>query len=370
MSDWLKNEVEYLSQLSVPAAAFSALVVATGGLLILLGFVGFALQANARRPDSQIGAPPRHRFLAVMSALCLSVGALLLLVLGVMLPLFFARLDLRRHLDRHLNMVATIESEQLTLTLMSHKKYQDPKRLNPYQFKIFSQHGEDGIIAEIFRRIGTTNRSFVEFGASDGRENNTAYLLRTGGWGGLWIDADTEALNLARSNFRNEIAEGRLTVTEALITAENIEDLFKQGKVPAEPDLLSIDIDHNDYHVWNKIINYRPRCVVIEYNGSFAPTISWVVPYDPKAWGNTGFGCGNGASLKALEELGHKKGYSLVNCEMAGVNAFFVRDDLLKDHFAAPFTAENHYEPFRKAQLESYYFANDLPGLRIETGAR
>src|SRR5215469_12827924 len=88
---------------------------------------------------------------------------------------------------------------------------------------------------------------------------------------------------------------------------------------------------------------------LIEYNAVVPPTMSWVVPYDPKAFGFAKFGDlpHNGASLKALEELGAKKGYSLVGCDLCGVNAFFVRNDLLGDYFAAPYTAENHYEPFR-----------------------
>ncbi len=73
--------------------------------------------------------------------------------------------------------------------------------------------------------------------------------------------------------------------------------------------------------------------------------MSWVIPYDPKGmWDGTSH---TGASLKALGELGARKGYSLVGCNISGVNAFFVRDDLLGDHFAAPYTAENHYEPSR-----------------------
>ena len=91
----------------------------------------------------------------------------------------------------------------------------------------------------------------------------------------------------------------------------------------------------------------RPRVVIVEYNAGLPPTYSWKIPYDPKAYGFNPMGNGNGASLKALEELGAEKGYSLVGCTLTGVNAFFVRNDLLGDHFAAPYTAENHYEPFR-----------------------
>jgi len=122
-------------------------------------------------------------------------------------------------------------------------------------------------------------------------------------------------------------------------------------EVPEEFDLLSVDIDRNDYHVWEKITHYRPRVVVIEYNSGVPPSMSWVVPYEAKAFGLSSFGTGNGASLKALEELGAKKGYSLVGCELCGVNCFFVRNDLIADRFAVPYTAENHFEPPRLAQI-------------------
>ena len=92
-----------------------------------------------------------------------------------------------------------------------------------------------------------------------------------------------------------------------MITAENIEDLFRQGKVPEEFDLLCIDIDRNDYYVWEKITHYRPRVVVIEYNSGIPPSMSWVIPYDAKAFGWHSFGNGNGASLKALEDSGTRK---------------------------------------------------------------
>jgi hypothetical protein len=88
--------------------------------------------------------------------------------------------------------------------------------------------------------------------------------------------------------------------------------------------------------------------------------MSWVVPYDPKAWGWHRYG--NGASLKALEQLGSEKGYSLVGCNLSGVNAFFVRNDLLKDAFSAPYTAEHHFEPFRYLTFQRYPFERSTLG--------
>ena len=152
-------------------------------------------------------------------------------------------------------------------------------------------------------------------------------------------------MNGAKQHFRPEIEDHKLTVMQAFITAENIEELFGRGEVPKEFDLLSIDIDRNDYHVWEKISSYRPRVVAIEYNSLYPPTMSWVIPYDPKAYWD---GTTRTGQAEALEELGTKKGYRLVGCTLSGMNAFFVRDDLLGDHFAAPYTAENHYEPGRR----------------------
>jgi hypothetical protein len=209
---------------------------------------------------------------------------------------------------------------------------------------VYSQYGEDGIIAEIFRRIGTDSRYFVDFGSGDGSENNTILLLLAG-WTGLWIEAAEQHAKTAEANFGTHIREGRLKVRNAFVNAENIEDLFRSSGVPTSLDLLSIDIDRNDYWVWKAINSYSPRVVVIEYNAVYPPGISWVVNYEPSAWwdGTSHFG----ASLTALEQLGRGKGYSLVGCNLLGSNAFFVRDDLIGRNFAAPFTAENHYEPPR-----------------------
>lgn len=322
-----------------------------GGVLMLLGLVLLVLFVATAGPSLSA----RHRFrrglLLLGSTLLVFFGGSVVLGVGLVFPLRRAIPTLSGKLDR----LARLQSEQLTLAILGQERYRDPKTLGRYECKFFSQNGEDGIIAEIFRRTGTTNRHFVEFGASDGSENNTAFLLRQG-WTGLWMDGDTGAVKKARTDFAAQIARHDLTVLEAFITAENIEDLFRQGKVPEEFDLLSIDIDRNDYHVWERITNYRPRCVVIEYNATFPPSVSWVVPYDPKAWGWNAFGTGNGASLKALEELGARKGYCLVGCDLGGVNAFFVREDLVGDHFTAPYTADRHYEPFRAYLLQDHLY--------------
>jgi hypothetical protein len=129
------------------------------------------------------------------------------------------------------------------------------------------------------------------------------------------------------------------------VDKENIAEHLEKLGVPREIDLLSLDIDQNTYHVWEALHEFSPRVVVVEYNAAVPPDIEWKVHYVPdRRWdGTQNFG----ASLKAFEVLGNRLGYRLVGCDFNGVNAFFVRSDLVADSFAAPFTAENHYEPPR-----------------------
>jgi hypothetical protein len=224
------------------------------------------------------------------------------------------------------------------------QRYSGDKRLEPAGYKVYSQGDEDGIIAEIFRRIGPTGRRFVEFGCGDGLENNTAFLLFQG-WSGLWIDSlESNEVSLRR-RWAKEVAAGQLIFQRAMITASNIDSLLAAGGMSGPIDLLVVDIDSNDYHVWKAITAIEPRVVCIEYNAKFPPPVEWILPRDDAyVWDGTER---MGASLSALTKLGAEKGYALVGCDIIGANAFFVRQDLAKGHFAEPFTAENHYQPPR-----------------------
>ena len=220
----------------------------------------------------------------------------------------------------------------------------DPRSLLPHGHRCFSQNAEDGMIDEIFRRVDTGSRFFVEFGVWTGLENNTLALLLAG-WRGLWIEADPVSAQAVRTGFASAIAAGRLALVESFVTAENIEQLLEGAAVPQDLDLLSIDIDGNDYWVWKAIRSFKPRAVVIEYNASLGRTARIVQPYDPGfCWDHTS---ASGASLAALEALGQQKGYVLVGCDAVGANALFVRQDLVGDRFLPPYTAERHYQPPR-----------------------
>ncbi len=238
---------------------------------------------------------------------------------------------------------------------MSTARALEPGRLIRHGWKAYSQNDEDGIIAEIFRRVGEGGRRFVEFGVQHGLESNTTYLLVTG-WRGLWLEQDARFAEDIRARFAEFIAGGQLELGEAKVTPDTIDELIAPASGD-EIDLLSIDVDYNDYWIWQGL-SLKPRVVVIEYNATLRPPVCVTVPNEPeKSWDGTSY---FGASLSALEKLGREKGYSLVGCCFSGVNAFFVRDDLTADHFAQPFTAENHYEPPRYFMR---YPAGHFPGV-------
>ena len=229
--------------------------------------------------------------------------------------------------------------------------------INSHEKKIYSQNGEDGILEFIFSKIGTTNKFSVEFGVGNGFECNTVYLLEKKGWTGLMMDygADQDiqwkgvlkkawsnknigfSENIKKyANFSKKIIKRkersihyRLDIKNERITAENIENLFQKYQVPKNFDLLSIDIDYNDFWVWKAISKFHPRVLVIEFNSSVPPTESKVVPYDPNAqWDGTNY---FGASLLALKNLSLEKNYTLLGCDSNGINAFFCKSDLVKN---------------------------------------
>ena len=236
-----------------------------------------------------------------------------------------------------------VEQEALVAQLVETRR-DDSRRLTSFGGQVFSQGEEDGILSEIFRRVGVTNRMFAECGVGDGLENNTAYpLLR--GWSGYWFEADSGLREEIARTFRRPLSEGRLTVAAEFLTKESVAGAFARHGVPTEFDLLSLDIDRNTSHLWRGLKAFRPRVVVAEYNASIPASDAWEIEYDPNAtWNGSVY---FGASLKAFELLGREMGYSLVGCTLTGVNAFFVRDDLISGQFAEPFTAEYHYEPPR-----------------------
>ncbi len=199
------------------------------------------------------------------------------------------------------------------------------------EFRCFSQNGEDGILLYLFSLLGTTNRRVVEICAGDGLECNSANLVINHGWQGLMMDGDAD--NIARG--RSFYATCRTTwvspptMVQAWITAENINELIRGNGFSGPVDLLSLDIDGNDYWVWKAIDVIEPRAVVLEFNPGLGPERRTSIAYDPDfRLDLTQQPSRCGASLAAFEALGRSKGYRLVGAQSFGFNAFFVRDGL------------------------------------------
>ena len=240
-----------------------------------------------------------------------------------------------------------LNAYKLLTELKADPKYNDPKCLIRYGNRVYSQNDEDGIIQEIFKRIGTKHKNFLEFGVGNGLENNTLALLFDN-WSGVWIEGSSAMCDKINKGFSKTISSGQLKIVNAMLTCENINQVigncFEENK--REIDLLSVDVDGNDYHLIEAITVINPRVIIAEYNSKFAPPLEYCMSYNPThAWlGNDTYG----ASLKFYETHLNKKGYSLVGTNIAGFNAFFVRNDLIEKKFYEPFTAENHYESFKR----------------------
>jgi hypothetical protein len=230
-------------------------------------------------------------------------------------------------------------------TLLDTPRNSDPSRLLKFGYRVYSQADEDGILREIFRRIGEGNRTFIELGTGSGLENNTLFLI-TQGWSGVWIEGSARKVSSAKKTFASFLAQDQLRIAQHFITAVSIDRTIASLHPKSELDLMSIDLDGNDYYILDAIRSVSPRVIVAEYNAKFPPDVFWVMQYNEShQWDSSDY---FGASLRALEDLLAPRGYALVGCSVLGTNAFFVRTDLIAPPaFCQPFTSENHYEPPR-----------------------
>ena len=221
------------------------------------------------------------------------------------------------------------------------------------EFKVFSQFGDDGIIQFLINRLSLVDHSFVEFGVESYEESNTRFLLLNNNWRGLVIDGSEQHIDYIRKDpiyWRHN-----LTAVSSFITTENINHLLSSNGFADKIGLLSIDIDGNDYWVWQAITATEADIVVIEYNSLFGKDRAITVPYKADFvrtaahYSNLYFG----ASLLALCDLGKTKGYTFIGCNQAGLNAYFVKDHLVGDLISL--TPEEGYvqAQFREARNRS-----------------
>lgn len=228
--------------------------------------------------------------------------------------------------------------------------------LRAAEFRAFSQWGEDGIIQALLSTIPPTSlrKVFVEFGVENYTESNTRFLLVNDNWSGLVIDGSQD--NIDYIHLDPIYWQHNLKAECRFITRDNINELIAGTGISGDIGLLSVDIDGNDYWVWQRIDCITPAIVIAEYNARFGIDRAVTVPYDENfrradAHHSKIY---YGASLKALAQLANQKGYALVGCNSAGNNAFFVRRELLnhplKERSVAECFVRNQFRETRNAE--------------------
>lgn len=202
------------------------------------------------------------------------------------------------------------------------------------EFRCHSQNGEDGILLYIFSLLGMNSRRVVEVCAGDGIECNAANLIVNHGWLGLLFDGDAAQVARGRAFYATNPNTGISppTFVSAWITAESIDALVSAHGFSGPIDLLSLDVDGNDYWILNALTVVQPNVIVVEFNAGCGPEASVAMSYQPDYRLDLTvqpYRCG--ASLPAFTKLARRKGYRLVGVQSLGFNAFFVRDGVGED---------------------------------------
>ncbi len=193
--------------------------------------------------------------------------------------------------------------------------------------KVYSQNDEDGVIQRIFSQIDHS-ATFIEIGIQDGRECNSLALLLQG-WKGVWVEGDTRNCQAIKNDLGADYFPARFRVLNKFIVKENICEIVNDSRQFLgidEVDFFSIDIDGNDYHIVETMLagNIRPKVFCIEYNGKFPPPMKVGIRYNAKhVWDKSEY---QGASIQLFHDLFKMYGYSLLCCNLTGINAFFVLD--------------------------------------------
>lgn len=240
--------------------------------------------------------------------------------------------------------------------------------INDYEFKIFSQFGDDGIIQYLIKYIPIENETFIEFGVENYLESNTRFLMMNNNWSGFVMDGSDSAMNELKN--QSWFWKYSLTNKAVFIDRGNINGLLHNTGF-SNIGLLHIDLDGNDYHILNEIdfSKLSPSIIIMEYNAVFGIDRPITVPYD-KSFIRTKAHYSNmfwGASLSALNYAAQKKGYSLVGCNLSGNNAYFVRKDLLNEK-VKELTIQQAYKEsrFRDSRNLDYSFSLLVGEKRLE----
>lgn len=222
---------------------------------------------------------------------------------------------------------------------------------------VYSQAGEDGVLAKVLEIIGEDTKWCVEFGAWDGRYlSNTCNLIESRGYSAVMIEGSAKRHRDLVATFKDNPRVFPLHVFVGFTANDGLDAILAKTPIPLEFGVLSIDIDGNDYHVWKAVTRYRPRVVIIEYNPTVPDAVDFVQPADMRI--------NQGASLSALAKLGKAKGYELVS--ITDHNCVFVRAEL----FPLFDIADNSVEALRPNENLVTYIFNGFDGTVFVRGCR
>lgn len=220
-------------------------------------------------------------------------------------------------------------------------RYPLVRNLESAEHSVYSQHGEDGVIAALLEKIPVRHKYLVEFGADDGiNMSNSRYLIQNGNWAALLIERDQRSFRKLCSLYKRN--PNVITLNE-FVTADNINEVFRQAEVPNTFELLSIDIDGPDYYAWKGLTDFQPLIVIIEYNSSIPPDREYVVGQSEAT--TLGGTSREGASILSLYKLGKEKDYNLIYCELTGGNLFFIHESCKQYFDYIELTPSELYQP-------------------------
>ena len=280
------------------------------------------------------------------------------------------------HLDRRIDEIKINQGRILT-------QMQRPDSTGPllqYEFKVFSQWGEDGIIQFLVNHLDIVHRTFIEFGVEDFSESNCRFLLMKDYWHGFVIDGSEK--NMARLRSSYFYWQHQLSCKASFITRENVAALLDESGFDKDLGILSVDIDGVDYHVLEALSQWRPAILIVEYNEAFGTQRPVTVPYDPAFVRREKHASNQywGANLPAFCHLANQREYALVGINGVASNAFFVRRDLLNEHVReaslASCSRQANFRDSRGANGELTFLSGqtrtaamaDMPVIDVATG--
>lgn len=202
-------------------------------------------------------------------------------------------------------------------------------KLNEVEFQVFSQFGDDGIIQYLINNLPIQEKTFIEFGVENYKESNTRFLLINDYWSGYIIDGSK--INIESIKGEQYYSFYNLKVEAAFINKSNINELLGKSNFKQDIGILSIDIDGNDFWIWEQIQHYRPSILICEYNSLFGFK-PFTIPYqeDFVRGVNSPFNF-YGTSLKSVYNLSKERGYTFIGCNSAGNNAYFINNQFVQN---------------------------------------